>query len=84
MPLEDLPRWEHWMMLEQQWHAFDGPYDPKPSADEVAGMIASDRGRIEGGELARPTPSARHRQPRIGSAEGTVSPSWASRETARL
>lgn len=81
MALDDLPAWERWTMPGNAWHELDGPYYPKPSADDVQKMVAGAREKIRAGE--RPEPRMRLV---IADAEtdqlmGLVTSSWESEET---
>ena len=84
MTLEDLPRWEHWMMPGHRWHELDGPYYPKPSIDDVVNMVASAREKIEAADWPEP-----RRRLIVADAEsdrlgGQVSWYWESQETTWL
>ncbi len=81
MILDDVPMWGRWMLPEQRWHELDGPYYPKPSAEDVATMVASVRDRIEAGNW--PTPRTRLVVADLASNRlvGQVSWYWESTET---
>jgi hypothetical protein len=37
--LSDLARYAHWQQPGHIWQDFDGPYFPRPGAEEIAEMI---------------------------------------------
>ena len=58
--LADLERYAYWLQSGLRWQELDGPYYPKPTASEVAEIIARLREEITTGSVADPYKTTIH------------------------
>lgn len=47
---QDLESYRHWMQPHHEWHLWDGPYYPRPTAEEIDRAIEALTARIEAQE----------------------------------
>ena len=47
--LSDLEQYRHWLHPDREWHDWDGPYFPKPSAHDVDAAVERLRTGLDGG-----------------------------------
>ena len=77
----DLERYAHWLGPGHRWQEFDGPYYPRPTAEQIADDIARKRARIEAGALPMPRRSLVVAPLDTDLLLGTVTWIWESEET---
>jgi hypothetical protein len=77
--LDDLPYFAHWLQPGHDWQKLDAPYYPSPDADEILGIIESEREKINTAQW--PTPRTRLVIAQNGQMIGMVSRYWISEET---
>ncbi|MBZ0289889.1 MAG: GNAT family N-acetyltransferase [Anaerolineae bacterium] len=77
--LADLELLAVWMQPHHRWHELDGPYYPRPTAEETAALVVQRRAQIERGDWpdVRTTLAIIHDETLIG----TASRYWQSEET---
>lgn len=79
--LDDLPEYAHWLQPGQQWQTLDGPYYQNATADDIPGIIARIRTRIETGNFAAPRQNLIIARTADSRLIGQVSRYWISEET---
>jgi len=77
--LADLPVYAEWMNPSHRWHELDGPYYPRPTAEETAQINAKRREQIETDSF--PTPRRNLVIALDDALIGVVSRYWQSEET---
>lgn len=79
--VRDLAEYELWRQPGQVWEKFNGPYYSKPSAAEVAKLIAELREKIRCGQFAEPREELVIAESSTDRLIGRVSWYWQGKET---
>lgn len=77
----DIPVFSHWQLPGHRWHELDGPYYPKPDANEVAVMADRIQHALEAGSWPEPRMRLVIADSSTDELLGLVTSYWESQET---